>query len=81
MPDKSDKPDKKPVKKGDFVRLVRDKFENSVEAKASDVRLSNYVFDTKGEILDVREDYGLVKFGRVPTPNVWLKLEQLEKFE
>ncbi|MEO1447818.1 MAG: NAD(P)H-quinone oxidoreductase subunit O, partial [Cyanobacteria bacterium J06635_11] len=39
-----------PVKKGDFVRLVREKFENSVEAKASDNRLSSYVFDTKGEI-------------------------------
>lgn len=70
-----------PVKKGDFVRLVKEKFENSVEAKASDARLSRYVFDTKGEILDTRDDYGLVKFGRVPTPNVWLRLDQLEKFE
>lgn len=70
-----------PVKKGDFVRLVREKFENSVEAKASDRRLSNYVFNTKGEILDTRDDYALVKFGRVPTPNAWLKLDQLEKFE
>ena len=70
-----------PVKKGDFVRLVKEKFENSVEAKASDRRLSKYVFDTKGEILETREDYALVKFGRVPTPNAWLKLDQLEKFE
>ena len=70
-----------PVKKGDFVRLVKEKFENSVEAKASDRRLSKYVFDTKGEILDTRDDYALVKFGRVPTPNAWLKLDQLEKFE
>lgn len=70
-----------PVKKGDFVRLVKDKFEDSVEAKASDRRLSKYVFDTKGEILETRDDYALVKFGRVPTPNAWLKLEQLEKFE
>ena len=70
-----------PVKKGDFVRLVKDKFENSLEAQASDRRLSNYVFDTKGEILDTRDDYALVKFGRVPTPNAWLKLDQLEKFE
>lgn len=69
------------VKKGDFVRLVKEKFENSVEAKASDRRLSKYVFDTKGEILDTRDDYALVKFGRVPTPNAWLKLDQLEKFE
>jgi hypothetical protein len=70
-----------PVKKGDFVRLVREKYESAVEAKASDRRLSNYVFDTKGEILETRDDYALVKFGRVPTPNVWLRLEQLEKFE
>ena len=69
------------VKKGDIGRLLREKFENSVEAKASDRRLSSYLFETKGEILDVRNDYGLVKFGRVPTPNIWLKLEQLEKFE
>ena len=70
-----------PVKKGDSVRLVRDKFENSLEAKASDRRLSSYLFETKGEILDTRNDYALVKFGRVPTPNAWLKLDQLEKFE
>lgn len=70
-----------PVKKGDFVRLVKDKFENSLEAQASDRRLSKYLFETKGEILDTRDDYALVKFGRVPTPNMWLKLEQLEAFE
>ncbi|MGB3292359.1 MAG: NAD(P)H-quinone oxidoreductase subunit O [Phormidesmis sp.] len=70
-----------PVKKGSFVRLVREKFENSLEAKASDRRLSSYVFDTKGEVLDTRDDYALVKFGRVPTPNMWLKLEQLEEFK
>ncbi len=69
-----------PVKKGDYVRLVREKFENSLEAKASDRRLSRYVFETKGEILETRDDYALVKFGRVPTPNMWLKLEQLETF-
>ncbi len=70
-----------PVKKGSFVHLVREKFENSLEAKASDRRLSSYVFDTKGEVLETRDDYALVKFGRVPTPNMWLKLEQLEEFE
>jgi hypothetical protein len=70
-----------PVKKGDYVRLVKDKFENSLEAKASDRRLSSYLFTTKGEILETRDDYALVKFGRVPTPNMWLKLEQLETFK
>ncbi|MBD2665906.1 NAD(P)H-quinone oxidoreductase subunit O [Richelia sinica] len=68
------------VKKGDMVRAVREKLDNSLEAKASDSRFPAYLFDTKGEIVDIKGDYALVKFGRVPTPNIWLKLEQLEQF-
>ncbi|MFX8164665.1 NAD(P)H-quinone oxidoreductase subunit O [Acinetobacter baumannii] len=37
------------------------------------------MFDTKGEIVDIINDYALVKFGYVPTPNIWLRLDQLEK--
>lgn len=69
------------VKKGDFVRAIPDKLANSVEAKASDTRFPSYLFKTKGEVLDIKEDYALVKFGQVPTPNIWLRLDQLEKFE
>ncbi|MBE7383888.1 MAG: NAD(P)H-quinone oxidoreductase subunit O [Leptolyngbya sp. SIO1E4] len=69
------------LKRGDLVRAVRDKLENSVEATASDTRFPPYLFETKGEILEVRDDYALVMFGHVPTPNIWLSLEQLEKFE
>ncbi|HIK55015.1 MAG TPA: NAD(P)H-quinone oxidoreductase subunit O [Synechococcales cyanobacterium M55_K2018_004] len=69
------------VKKGDFVRVVREKLEGSLEAKASDNRFPPYIFETQGEIVDVRGDYMLVKFGRVPTPNMWLRADQLEKFE
>lgn len=65
------------VKKGDFVRLVREAFENSVEAQASDPRLPPYVFDGTGEVVDISGDYAQVKF-RVPTPTVWLALSQLE---
>jgi hypothetical protein len=54
--------------------------ENSLEAKASDSRFPSYLFETKGEIVDIKGDYALVKFGQVPTPNIWLKLEQLEEF-
>lgn len=68
-----------PVKKGDIVRVVREKLENSVEAKASDPRFSPYIFNTKGEILDAKGDYMLVKFGYSPTPNFWLRADQLEK--
>jgi Cyanobacterial and plant NDH-1 subunit O len=74
-------PKTKGIKKGSFVRVVRDQLENSLEAKASDPRLSSYLFETKGEILDVQGDYALIKFGSVPTPNIWLRLDQLEEFE
>ncbi|GAB4299197.1 MAG: NAD(P)H-quinone oxidoreductase subunit O [Oscillatoriaceae cyanobacterium] len=69
------------VKKGSFVRAVREKLENSIEATASDPRFPPYIFETKGEILDTRGDYALVKFGQVPTPNIWLRLDQLEEFK
>ncbi|NET31876.1 MAG: NAD(P)H-quinone oxidoreductase subunit O [Cyanothece sp. SIO1E1] len=69
------------VKKGDFVRAIREQLENSLESKASDSRFPPYLFETKGEVLDLRDDYALVKFGQVPTPNIWLRIEQLEKFD
>ena len=67
------------VKKGDLVRAVREKLVNSLEAKASDPRFSSYLFETDGEVVDLKDDYALVKFGQVPTPNIWLRVDQLEK--
>jgi Cyanobacterial and plant NDH-1 subunit O len=68
------------LKRGDLVRAVREKLENSLEATASDTRFPPYLFATRGEILETSNDYALVKFGEVPTPNIWLRLDQLEKF-
>ncbi|MFM7218821.1 MAG: NAD(P)H-quinone oxidoreductase subunit O [Nodosilinea sp.] len=68
------------LKRGDLVRAVREKLDNSLEATASDRRWPAYLFETRGEVMDIREDYALVKFGHVPTPNIWLRLDQLEKF-
>lgn len=65
------------IKKGALVRAVEEKLVNSVEAKASDQRFPSYLFNTKGEIVDLEGDYALVKF-YVPTPNIWLHLDQLE---
>ncbi len=70
-----------PVKKGTMVRAIREKLENSLEAKASDSRFPDYLFTSQGEVLDVKGDYALVKFGKVPTPNTWLRLDQLEEFK
>ncbi len=68
------------IKKGSTVRAIREKLENSLEAKASDPRFSSYIFETKGEVMDIRGDYAFVKFGKVPTPNIWLRVDQLEDF-
>jgi hypothetical protein len=65
------------IKKGNMVRALREKLENSLEAKASDGRLPSYLFESSGEVVDIKGDYALVKFGKVPTPNIWLKLDQL----
>ncbi len=69
------------IKKGDQVRAVREKLENSLEAQASDPRFPPYLFDSKGEVVDIRGDYAFVKFGKVPTPNIWLRIDQLEPFK
>ena len=68
------------IKKNSIVRAIREKLENSVEAQASDEKLPSYLFETKGEVQDVRGDYVLVKFGHVPTSNVWLRADQIEPF-
>jgi hypothetical protein len=64
------------IKKGDLVRLVREKFVGSLEAQASDARLSPYLFEGQGQVVEVRGDYAQVRFP-VPTPNVWLRVDQL----
>ena len=69
------------IKKGSIVRAIREKLENSLEAQASDPRFSSYLFETKGEVLDVRGEYAFIKFGKVPTPNIWLRVDQLEDFK
>lgn len=71
-------PAKKKIKKGTPARAIREALEGSVEAQASDQRLPSYLFETDGEILEVKGEYALVKWGAVPTPNVWLRLDQLE---
>lgn len=65
------------IKKGSLVKVVKEKLNNSLEATASDTRFPPYLFESKGEIVDIRDDYALVKF-YVPTPNIWLRLDQLE---
>jgi len=65
------------LKKGALVRAVREKLENSLEAKASDTRFPPYIFESNGEIVDLNDEYALVKF-YVSTPQIWFRIDQLE---
>ncbi len=62
-----------------MVRAIPEEVEGSLEAQANDPFMPTYIYETDGEVLDVRDDYALVKFGSVPTPAVWLSLGQLEE--
>jgi hypothetical protein len=65
------------IKRGTLVRVVPENLEKSVEATASDRRLPAYLLESKAEVLDIRDEHALLKF-YVPTPSVWLRLDQLE---
>lgn len=67
------------IKKGSLVRANREKLENSLEIQASDSRLPPYIFETSGEVVDMKGDYAFIKFGQVPTPNIWLRVDQLDE--
>ncbi len=66
----------KPLKKGALVRVNRKKYQNSLEAKASDEMLPEYIFEGPGEVLAVKENYAQVRWRR-PVPDVWFRLDQL----
>ena len=65
------------IKKGALVRVVKEKLEGSVEATASDTRFPSYIFESKGQIVEMNDEYALVQF-YVPTPNIWFHLDQIE---
>jgi hypothetical protein len=68
------------IKRGSLVRAIKDQLTGSVEATASDPRFPSYLFESKGEVVETEGDYAFVKF-YVPTPGMWLRLDQLELAE
>lgn len=63
------------IKKGSLVCVVWEKLENSLEVKVSDNRFFFYIFESKGEVVDIRGDYVFIKFGKVLILNIWLWLD------
>jgi len=67
------------IKRGTLVRAIREKLQGSLEAQASDPMIPNYVFDTAGEVVEIKGDYIQIKFGAVTTPPIWLRVDQVEE--
>ena len=72
----SPKPSKS-FRKGALVRVNRQLYENSIEAMASDQCFPDYIFEGPGELLLIKGEYGQVRW-RMPVPDVWLRIDQLE---
>ncbi len=64
-------------RRGALVRVNRKAYESSMEAKASDPCLPDYIFQGPGELLLIKGDYCQVRW-RLPIPDVWLRIDQLE---
>ena len=69
----------KKLRKGDLVKVDREKYLNSLESKASDDNLPEYIFKGPGEILLIKDDYCQVRWRR-PVPDVWVKNDNLVEY-
>ena len=67
----------KSFRKGALVRVNRQAYEKSIESEASDQAFPEYIFQGPGELLIVKGEYGQVRW-RLPVPDVWLRVDQLE---
>ena len=69
----------KKFRKGDLVKVEREKYLNSLESKASDANLPEYIFQGPGELLLIKGEYCQVKWRR-PVPDVWVKLDHIVSY-
>ena len=67
----------KTFRKGALVKVNRDAYQNSLESKASDPLPPDYIFEGPGELLAVKGTYAQIRW-RMPVPDIWLRLDQLE---
>ena len=61
----------KKFRKGDLVKVDREKYTNSLESKASDTNLPEYIFQGPGEVLTINGEYCQIRWRR-PVPDVWI---------
>ena len=67
---------KKKFRKGDLVKVDREKYSQSLESKASDANLPEYIFEGPGEVLLIKSEYCQVRW-RSPVPDVWISSDHI----
>ena len=67
------------IRKGTLVRVNREAYLGSLEARASAPQPPAYLLEGPGEVLVIKNDHAQLRF-RQPVPDVWLRLDQLEEF-
>ena len=79
--DDSQSPQKilKKFRKGDLIKVDCEKFSNSLESKASENNLPEYIFQGPGEILLIKGDYCQVRWRR-PVPDVWISTDHIVSY-
>tara|TARA_B100000214_G_scaffold360885_1_gene323714 strand:- start:414 stop:680 length:267 start_codon:yes stop_codon:yes gene_type:complete len=70
----------KKLRKGDLVKVEREKYSKSLESKASDNNLPEYIFEGPGEVLLIKGDYCQVRWRR-PVPDVWISSDHLISYK
>tara|TARA_Y100001968_G_scaffold178275_1_gene163213 strand:- start:147 stop:410 length:264 start_codon:yes stop_codon:yes gene_type:complete len=70
---------KKKFRKGDLVKVDRIKYTTSLESKASDNDLPEYIFQGPGELLLIKGDYCQVRWRR-PVPDVWINSDHIVSY-
>ena len=69
----------KKFKKGVLIKVDREKYSNSLESKASDTNLPEYIFKGPGEVLLIKGEYCQVRWRR-PVPDVWIKYDHIVSY-
>ena len=69
----------KKLRKGDLVKVEREKYINSLESNASDGDLPEYIFQGPGEVLLIKGDYCQIRWRR-PVPDVWINTDHLVSY-
>ena len=69
----------KKFRKGDLVKVERQKYLHSLESKASDENLPEYIFQGPGEILLIKGNYCQIRWRR-PVPDVWISSDHIVSY-